>query len=105
LLQFPFQFLVYYSGIFLCVGGSGQSVQEAMLVYPRGSFGNIACHLFAHLYLYISQAVSWCLAMQKPFCFLSVAWHGETLCWLGVQGVGVLTLLDGFYLATVAPES
>jgi hypothetical protein len=47
-----FQFLVYYS-VFLW--GWGQSV-PVMLVYPRGGCGNIACHLFAHLLVCVSQA-------------------------------------------------
>jgi hypothetical protein len=49
-----FQFLVYYSDFFF-VGG-GQSVQGAMLIYPRGSCWSIACRLFAHLLVCISQA-------------------------------------------------
>jgi hypothetical protein len=36
--------------------GGDQSVQGALLVYPRGSCGNTACHLFAHLFVCISQA-------------------------------------------------
>jgi hypothetical protein len=43
LLHVSFQFLVYYS-VFLFfvffVRARGQSVQEAMLVYPRGGCGN-----------------------------------------------------------------
>jgi hypothetical protein len=43
LLCVPFQFLVYYSGLFClfdCFSRAGdQSVQEAMLVYPRGGVG------------------------------------------------------------------
>jgi hypothetical protein len=33
----------------------GQSVQGAMLVYPRGSCGDTTCCLFAHLLVCISQ--------------------------------------------------
>jgi hypothetical protein len=50
----PFQFLVYYSVFFLW--GGSQSVQGAMLVYPRRSCGNTACRLFAHLLVCFSQA-------------------------------------------------
>jgi hypothetical protein len=57
----PLQFLVYHSVFF---GGVfffflqcwGQSVQEPMLVSPRGGCGNTACHLFAHLVVGVSQA-------------------------------------------------
>jgi hypothetical protein len=55
LLHIPFQFLVYYS-VFLFLWGRGQSVQGAMLVYPRGSCGNTTCCLFAHLLVCVSQA-------------------------------------------------
>jgi hypothetical protein len=36
--------------------GEGQSVQGAMLIYPRGGCGNIMCHLFTNLVVCISQA-------------------------------------------------
>jgi hypothetical protein len=50
----PFQFLVYYSVVF---GRSwGQSVQGAMLVYPRSGCGSTTCCLFAHLLVCVSQA-------------------------------------------------
>jgi hypothetical protein len=41
---------------FFFFAGLGQSVQGAMLVYPRGSCGNTVCCLFAHLLVCISQA-------------------------------------------------
>jgi hypothetical protein len=45
-----------FSQFFFFYEGQGQSVQRAILVYPRGSCGNTACHLFAHLLACISQA-------------------------------------------------
>jgi hypothetical protein len=51
------------------------------------------------------QVWSPCLAAQEPSCFLSVTWRGETLSGLGVQGVGGLILLGGFFLPSVAPAS
>jgi hypothetical protein len=60
----------------------GQSVQGAMLVYPRGSCGNTTCHLFAHLmvcWLSLKQVWSRCLAAREPSCLLSVTWRGEAL--------------------------
>jgi hypothetical protein len=56
LLHVPFQFLVYYSVVVVVFWGRGQSVQGAMLVYPRSSCWNTICHLFAHLLVRISQA-------------------------------------------------
>jgi hypothetical protein len=47
LLCVLFQFLVY--SVFFLWGRGCQSVQRAMLVYPRGGCGNTACCLFAHL--------------------------------------------------------
>jgi hypothetical protein len=32
-------------------------------------------------------------------------WHGEALCGLGIQDVGVLIPLVGFFLPSVAPAS
>jgi hypothetical protein len=49
LLHVAFQFLVYYSGV-------GQSVQGAMLVYPRSTCGNTTCRCFAHLLVCVYQA-------------------------------------------------
>jgi hypothetical protein len=56
LLRIPFQFLVYYSIGFPFFLRGRESVQGAMLVYPRRICGNTACHLFAHLLVWISQA-------------------------------------------------
>jgi hypothetical protein len=47
--------LLFHFFAFIFAGG-GQSVQWSMLVYPRGSCGNTACHLFALLLVHISQA-------------------------------------------------
>jgi hypothetical protein len=61
----PLKFFVYYSFFILLLllwwwwwflQGRSQSVQGAMLVYPRGSCGNTVCLLFAHLFFCISQA-------------------------------------------------
>jgi hypothetical protein len=41
----------------------------------------------------------------EPFWFLSVTWHGEALYRLEVQGVGILLILGGFFLPSVAPVS
>jgi hypothetical protein len=41
---------------FFFLWGGVQSVQGAMLVYPRGGCGNAMCHLFAHLLVCVSQA-------------------------------------------------
>jgi hypothetical protein len=86
----------------------GQSVQEAMLVYPRGGCGNNMCHLFAHFlarWMSPKKVWSWCLVAQESSCFLSVMWYGEALYGLGVQGVKVLILLGAFLLPSVAPAS
>jgi hypothetical protein len=49
-----------FSSLFIIQGfflqGRDQSVQGAMLVCPRGGCGNTVCHLFAHLFVCISQA-------------------------------------------------
>jgi hypothetical protein len=107
LLHVPFQFLVYYSVLFCFVlWGRGQSVQGAMLFYPRGSCGNTTCLLFGHLLVCISQA-GLEPASGGAGAFLvsqcNVAWR--SFVWDGVQGVGLLILLGVFFLPSVAPAS
>jgi hypothetical protein len=48
LLHVFFVVIAYYSVFFLFSLGGGQSVQEAMLIWPRVVCGSTACHL-AHL--------------------------------------------------------
>jgi hypothetical protein len=81
----PFQFLVYYSLLilFVCLfvlQGEGQSVQGAMLVYPRDGCGNMVYHLFAYLLVCISQAglelaSGGAGALQVSQC--NVAWRNQ----------------------------
>jgi hypothetical protein len=99
-----------FSFVLFFLWGRGQSVQEAMLVYPGVGCvcGNTACHLFAHLLvcqMSPKQVWSQCLAVPEPSCFLSVTWCGEALYGLGLQGVEVLVLLSAFSLPRVAPAS
>jgi hypothetical protein len=37
--------------------GESQSVQDVLLVYPRGGCGNAVCHLFSHLLVCASKVV------------------------------------------------
>jgi hypothetical protein len=78
----------------------GSAYLGAMLVYPRGGCGNTVCRLFAHLLVCISQAglepASGSMGALL-FSQCNVAW--EALYWLGVQGIGVLLLLGGFFSA------
>jgi hypothetical protein len=79
--------------------GRGQSLQVAMLVYPRGSCENITCLCLPSRF----EASIW--VAWEPSCFLSVTWHGKALYRLVVQGVRVLILVGGFFLPNVAPVS
>jgi hypothetical protein len=61
MLRTPYPLLhVLFSSLFIIIifflRGRGQSVQGAMLVYPRGNCGNTMCCLSAHLLVFISQA-------------------------------------------------
>jgi hypothetical protein len=92
LQHIPFQFFIYHSVFFFRAGG--QSVQGAILVYPRGG-----C-VFAHLLVcWVSPKQIWsqCLVAQEPSYFLSVTWHRESLHDLGVQGVELLIHLGVFF--------
>jgi hypothetical protein len=95
----------YLLSSFLLWGG-GQTVQRTMPVYPRRSYGNSRCRLFAHLLVCISRAgLELVTGSTEPSWFLSVMWSGEALCRLGVWDVRVLLLLGVFYLPSVAPAS
>jgi hypothetical protein len=101
----PFQFLVYYSVFFFKLG-RGQSAEGAMLIYPRVAMGiSHATYLLTCCSASPKQVQIQHLAPQEPSCFLSVKWSGEALYRLGVQDVGVLLLLGGFFLPIVAPAS
>jgi hypothetical protein len=46
--------------------------------------------------------MNWCLEAKEPSWFLRVRWHGEAMCGLGVQGVGVVVLLVVFQARCVS---
>jgi hypothetical protein len=96
-----------FSFLCVCVGG-GQSVQEAMLVFSRGSYGNTVCHLFAHLLVCISLAgleqASGAEALLFPQC--NMAWRS----FIQARGVGYWSFASSwcfffFFLSSVAPVS
>jgi hypothetical protein len=74
---------------FLFWGSRAQSVQGAMLVYPRGGCGSTMCHLFAHLLVCISQAdfdlvscsVGALLVSQCNVVWRSFVQVGGLRCW------------------------
>jgi hypothetical protein len=91
------------SFFFVCVWGAGhRSVQvghqSVCWFIPGVAMGipRVAC-LFTCWSASPKQVWNWHLVAQKPSCFLSVTWYGETLYRLGVQGLGVLLLLGGFF--------
>jgi hypothetical protein len=85
---YPFQFLVYYSVLGVFLWGGNQSVQGAMLVYPRGGYGGTACHLFDNLLISISQAdlelasggTGTLLVSQCNVVWRSFVWAGGSVC-------------------------
>jgi hypothetical protein len=82
----------------------GQTVQGAMLVYPKGGCGDPLFHLFAHLLVCVSQEC-YELVVQEPSCILHVRWHGEAMCGLRVQGVRIVLLLVAFQARCVSSIS
>jgi hypothetical protein len=88
--------------VFFFLQSRGQSVQGAILVYPRSICGNTVCCCW---YVFPKQVWSWCLAVQEPSTFLSVMWGGEALYGLGAWGVRIFLLFGGFFLPSVAPAS
>jgi hypothetical protein len=74
--------LVFFS--FFSQGG-GQSVQEAVLIWPRAVCGSTVCHL-AHLVVCVSQAGRRChLVEWESSWFLCLTWSGDAMRRLGVR--------------------
>jgi hypothetical protein len=75
--------LLFSLAFFLFSLGGGQSVQGAMLVWPRVVCGSTMCH-FAHLVACFSQASRSChLAAWEPSWFLHLPWSGDAMHRLG----------------------
>jgi hypothetical protein len=77
---------VYYSVCFISLFslGGGQSVQGAMMIWPRDVCGSTVCCL-AHLVVCFSQASrSWHLVSQESSWFLHLPWSGDAMCGMGV---------------------
>jgi hypothetical protein len=107
LLCVTFQFLVFCS-LFFPWKGRRSVCPGAMLVYPRGGWGNTTWPLvFTCLVCWISPKQVWSqhLATQQPSSFLIVMWHGEAFHGPGVQNVEVLILLAALFPPSVAPAS
>jgi hypothetical protein len=86
--------------------GRGQSVQGALLVYPRGSCGNITCCLFAHLVVCVSQAgLELASGSVGPLLVsqCNVVW--EALCGLGIWGCQSFASSWWIFLPSVSPAS
>jgi hypothetical protein len=81
----PFQFLIYYSGFF---AGQGSVFPLGCAGLSRGSCGNTACRLLAHLLVCISQAglepvsggTGALLFSQCNMVWRSFVWAGGSVC-------------------------
>jgi hypothetical protein len=98
-------FLMCYSG-FIFWWVRDQSVQGAVLVYPKGGCGSTTCHLFAHLLVYVYQAglepVSGSVG-SLLFSLHNLAWRSPV--WAEGSGCQSFILLGVFFLPSVAPVS
>jgi hypothetical protein len=85
--------------------GWGQSVQGAMLIWPRVVCGSTACCL-AHLVVCFSWASkSWHLEEQKPSWFLRLTWCGDAMHGVGVWRSWSFASSWWFFLQRVSPVS
>jgi hypothetical protein len=85
-----------------------QSAQGAMLVYPRGGWGNTSWQfVLTSLVCQMSSKQFWSqgLVAWEPSCFCSAMWCGEVFHGLGVQGAKVFILLAAFFPPSVASVS
>jgi hypothetical protein len=90
---------------FLFSLGGGQSVQGAMLIWPRVVCGSTLCCL-AHLVVCFSRASrSWCLAAWEPSWFLHLTWSGDAVCGLGLWRSRSFASSWWFFLQGVSPAS
>jgi hypothetical protein len=89
-------FIIQFGFFSLFTLGGGQSVQGAMLIWPRVVCGSTVCHL-AYMEVCVSWGVrSWHLLAQDPSWFLHLMWIGDDMHRLGVWEVGILPLLGCF---------
>jgi hypothetical protein len=95
---------MYYSG-FVLWGGISLSrglfcfIPEVALRIPHGTYLLTCCSAS------LKQVWSRTLVLWDTSCFLSERWRREALYRLGVQGVGVLLILGGFFLPSMALAS
>jgi hypothetical protein len=95
-----FQFIIYYS-VFFCV--AGVNLSRGLCWFIPGVAVGVPCaaYLLSCWSASTKQVWNWHLAVQDHSWFLSVIWHREALCRLGVQGVEVLLLLGVFFFCQV----
>jgi hypothetical protein len=99
--------VVYYSVWFFSLFslGVGQSVQGAMLIWPRVVCGSTASHL-AHLVVCFSGAGrNWRLVAWELSWFLHLTWSGDAMHGLGVWRSQSFASSGWFFLQSVSPES
>jgi hypothetical protein len=90
----------------LFLWGGSQSVQGALLVYPRGGCGSTACCLFSYPLVCISQAGLELVSGGTGVLLFSqcnVAW--KSFVWAGDSSCQSFVILHGFFLPSVAPVS
>jgi hypothetical protein len=88
--------------LFFCWAG-GQSVQGAMLIYPRGRPS--AAYLLICWSVSPKQFRSQHLASSEPSCFPCITWPGEAMSRLGVQGCRSFASSWWFFLPVVSLAS
>jgi hypothetical protein len=100
---FPFQFLVYYPVFWFFSCEAEVSLSRWLCWFIVGILR--ATYLLTCWSASPMQVWSWNLAVQEPYCFLSVMWCAEALYELVVRGVGIFAILGVFFLPSVAPAS
>jgi hypothetical protein len=88
-LLFSSLFIIqFFCWFFFFFAGQRSAFQGAMLVYPRGSCGNIVCRLFAHPLICVSHAGlevassgTGALFSQCNVAWISFVWAGGSGCW------------------------
>jgi hypothetical protein len=97
-------FIQFGFSLFFSLGGS-QSVQGAMLIWPRVVCGSITCHLARLVACFFPASRSWCLAAQEPSWFLCLLWSGDATRGLGVWKCRSFASSWWFFLQDVSPAS
>jgi hypothetical protein len=97
-------FILFVFFLFFPWEGS-QSVQGAMLIWPRVVCGSTTCHLALLVVCFSQAGRNWHLVVQEPSWFLHLTWSGDAMHRLVVWRCQSFASSWCFFLQDVSPVS